>query len=66
MVPLNFQLLYALNPMTGVVEGFRWALLGSGQAPGMQTLISGLVAIVLLITGLVFFRRTERQFADMV
>jgi lipopolysaccharide transport system permease protein len=66
MVPKQFQVLYALNPMTGVVEGFRWALLGSGQAPGFLTLISSLVAILLLVTGLVYFRRMERQFADMV
>ncbi|MDP2966054.1 MAG: ABC transporter permease [Pelolinea sp.] len=66
MVPQRFQVLYALNPMTGVVEGFRWVLLGSGQAPGTMTLVSSLVAILLLVTGLVYFRRMERQFADMV
>jgi lipopolysaccharide transport system permease protein len=66
MVPQRFQILYALNPMTGVVEGFRWALLGSGQVPGILTLISSLVAIFLLVTGLIYFRRMERQFADMV
>jgi lipopolysaccharide transport system permease protein len=66
MVPQRFQILYAINPMTGVVEGFRWALLGSGQAPGILTLVSSVVAIILLITGLIYFRRTERQFADMV
>lgn len=66
MVPQRFQVLYALNPMTGVVEGFRWALLGSGQAPGNMTLVSSLVAIILLVTGMIYFRRMERQFADMV
>jgi lipopolysaccharide transport system permease protein len=66
MVPQRFQIIYALNPMNGVVEGFRWALLGSGQAPGILTLISSLVAIILLVTGLIYFRRMERQFADMV
>jgi lipopolysaccharide transport system permease protein len=66
MVPLRFQALYALNPMTGVVEGFRWALLGTGQAPGIMTLVSTLVALTLLITGMFYFRRMERLFADMV
>ena len=66
MVPQRFQVLYALNPMTGVVEGFRWAILGSGQAPGIMTLVSSLVAITLLVTGMVYFRRMEQQFADMV
>ena len=66
MIPQRFQMLYALNPMTGVVEGFRWALLGSGQAPGTMTLVSSVVAVILLVTGMVYFRRMERQFSDMV
>ena len=66
MVPEKWRLLYAVNPMTGVVEGFRWALLGSGQAPGMMTLVSTLVAIVLLVSGMFYFKRMERLFADMV
>lgn len=52
--------------MTGVVEGFRWALLGTGQTPGTMTLVSSVVALVLLISGMFYFRRMERQFADMV
>jgi len=66
MVPQRFQALYALNPMTGVVEGFRWALLGTGQAPGVMTAVSTLVALILLVTGMFYFRRMERLFADMV
>jgi len=66
MVPQRFQTLYALNPMTGVVEGFRWALLGTGQTPGTMTLVSSVVALVLLVSGMFYFRRMERQFADMV
>jgi len=66
MVPEKWRLVYALNPMTGVVEGFRWALLGTGQAPGMVTLISSLVALFLFISGMFYFKRMERQFADMV
>jgi homopolymeric O-antigen transport system permease protein len=67
MVPAKWQLIYSLNPMAGVVEGFRWALLGTDQgAPGTQLVVSSVVAIVLLVTGLVYFRRMERNFADMV
>jgi len=67
MVPEKWQFLYSLNPMTGVVEGFRWALLGTSQgAPGTQLAISFGVAILLLLTGFLYFRRMERTFADMV
>jgi lipopolysaccharide transport system permease protein len=67
MIPDSFQLLYALNPMTGVVNGFRWALLGiEDVAPGPSLVMSSIVAVVILVTGMIYFRRTERQFADMV
>jgi lipopolysaccharide transport system permease protein len=66
MIPEKWQAIYAINPMTGVVDGFRWALLGSGQPPGKMALVSGIVAIVLFISGMFYFRRMERQFADMV
>ena len=66
MVPSEWQVIYALNPMTGVVEGFRWALLGTGQTPGIMTLVSSITAVVLLISGMFYFRRMERLFADMV
>ena len=66
MVPEKWQAVYALNPMTGVVEGFRWALLGTGQPPGIMTLVSSIVSVVLLISGMFYFRRMERLFADMV
>jgi lipopolysaccharide transport system permease protein len=66
MVPQQYQALYALNPMAGVVEGFRWALLGTGQAPGVMTLVSTLVSLALLISGMFYFKRMERLFADMV
>jgi len=62
----RFQLLIALNPMAGVVEGFRWALLGTDSAPGPALAISTVVAVVILISGLFYFRRTERIFADVV
>ncbi len=57
--------LYALNPMVGVVEGFRWALLGTDTAPGPIILISSVIAVILLITGAFYFRRMERTFADV-
>ena len=59
-------MLYALNPMVGVVEGFRWALLGTGNAPGALVLMSSVVTLVLLLSSTYFFRRAERTFADMV
>jgi lipopolysaccharide transport system permease protein len=69
-VPVNLQYLYAMNPVVGVVESFRWATLGtvpSNSLP-LATLvaISSAVAIVLLVSGLFYFRRMERTFADMV
>jgi len=60
------QFIYALNPMVGVVEGFRWALLGVDTAPGISILISTLVATGLLIFGAAYFKRVERTFADVV
>lgn len=66
IVPAHWRPLYALNPMVGVVEGFRWALLGSAQAPGIMTVISAGVVCLTLIGGLFYFRRTERTFADVV
>jgi lipopolysaccharide transport system permease protein len=66
MIPSEWQVIYALNPMTGVVDGFRWALLGTGQSPGIMTLVSSIVAVVILISGMFYFRRMERLFADMV
>lgn len=60
------KLLYAINPMTGVVEGFRWALLGTQTAPGAVILVSSLAAVILLVSGAYYFRRMERSFADVV
>jgi lipopolysaccharide transport system permease protein len=66
MIPDKWKLVYSLNPMAGVVNGFRWALLGIGEGPGADLMVSIVVAIVLLISGLIYFKRTERLFADMV
>jgi lipopolysaccharide transport system permease protein len=66
MIPERWQLIYALNPMTGVVEGFRWALLGTVEAPGPMLAVSATIAVLGLVTGLFYFRRMERDFADTV
>lgn len=66
LVPEAWRPLYALNPMVGVIDGFRWALLGDAPAPGIGLLVSALVVIVLLFAGLAYFRRVERSFADAV
>ena len=66
LVPRRWSLLYGLNPMVGVVEGFRWALLGTATEPGPQILVSTVVVIALLFGGLVYFRRSEATFADVV
>ena len=62
----QWRWLYALNPMTGVVEGFRWALLGSQSDIGLSLAISAAVALVVLVTGLFYFRNMERIFADEI
>jgi lipopolysaccharide transport system permease protein len=57
---------YALNPMVGVVDSFRWALLGGQTGPGMAMAISVATVLVILVTGLYSFRRVEYTFADMI
>lgn len=61
-----WRTLYGLNPMAGVVEGFRWALLGTGGPPGPLIAVSAASALALLASGLFYFRRMERTFADVV
>ena len=65
MVPQQWQFLYALNPMSGVIEGFRWALLGT-KPPEAMILVSVGVVVLLLIGGLFYFKRMEQYFADVV
>ncbi len=65
-VPEQWQFIYALNPMVGVVEGFRWALLNTADAPSPLILVSAFIALVIFITGMFYFRRMEKTFADMV
>jgi lipopolysaccharide transport system permease protein len=66
LVPENWRAFYGINPMAGVVEGFRWALLGKTSPPGAMLWVSVVVVTILLIGGLYYFRRMEQQFADIV
>jgi lipopolysaccharide transport system permease protein len=65
LIPEKWRLIYALNPMTGVVEGFRWALLGNGQVSGMLW-VSTVIIILLFFSGLAYFKRMEATFADVI
>jgi lipopolysaccharide transport system permease protein len=58
--------LYGLNPMVGVLDGFRWAILGTTEAPGPMVAVSAFVAVVIMVSGMFYFRRMERNFADVV
>lgn len=66
LIPESWRLLYSLNPMVGVIEGFRWALLGKGDTDFSPMLVSVAVVLVLLVGGLVFFKRMERTLADVI
>jgi lipopolysaccharide transport system permease protein len=66
IIPQKWRLLYSLNPMVGVIEGFRWALLGK-ERPDFAVMAMGVVvASLLLLVGLIYFKRTERFFADII
>ena len=66
IIPAPWRMLYAVNPMVGVVEGFRWALLGVETRPGPMVIVSALAAVALLVSGAFYFRRMEKTFADVV
>jgi len=61
-----WRTIYGINPMVGVVEGFRWALLGTDTAPGPVIMVSSLAALSILVGGMYYFRRMEKTFADVV
>ena len=61
-----WRTVYAINPMVGVVEGFRWALLGTNTAPGPIIIVSSMAAFMILVSGAFYFRRMEKTFADVV
>jgi lipopolysaccharide transport system permease protein len=62
----KWQVIYSLNPMAGVVNGFRWALLGADTGPGLTMAVSATIAVLVLISGLFYFRSMERTFADTI
>jgi lipopolysaccharide transport system permease protein len=66
LVPEQWRLVYALNPMAGVVEGFRWALLGTGAVSWTVLAVSTSVAVTLFVSGVAWFRRCERTFVDVI
>ena len=67
IVPEKYQTLYALNPMVGVIDGFRWSISGGATAfPSQSLLLSGITIAFLLVTGIWYFRKTERTFADVI
>jgi lipopolysaccharide transport system permease protein len=66
LIPEKWRLLYALNPLTGVVEGFRWSLLGKEGEAGAMIWVSTAIILLLLIGGLIYFKRMEDTFADVI
>jgi lipopolysaccharide transport system permease protein len=62
----RWQLVYSLNPMAGVVNGFRWALLGAGSGPNLALWVSVGISVLVLFSGLIYFRNMERTFADTI
>jgi lipopolysaccharide transport system permease protein len=66
LVPEKWRLLYSLNPMTGVIEGFRWALLGMAAPDFKSIALSAIVVLVLLAGGILYFKRVEDSFADVI
>ena len=66
LLPEPWRLVYGINPMVGVVEGFRWALIGTDTAPGPVVAVSAVAALAILVGGAFYFRHAERSFADVV
>jgi len=66
LVPRPLQFIYQLNPMTGVIQGFRWSLLGSGETPGTMFFLSAGIIVLALMSGAYVFRRTERTIVDIL
>jgi lipopolysaccharide transport system permease protein len=62
----KWQILYSLNPMAGVVNGFRWALLGTGNGPDITLWVSVAISILIFVSGLFYFRSMEKTFADTI
>jgi lipopolysaccharide transport system permease protein len=65
-IPEKLQLIFFLNPMTWIIQGFRWPLLGVGQMDWQKILITALFSVAVLLAGLFYFRRMESEFADII
>jgi lipopolysaccharide transport system permease protein len=66
LIPEPWRVVYGINPMAGVVEGFRWALLNTDSPPGLMLAVSTITSLILLVSGAYYFRRAEKTFADVV
>lgn len=66
LLPEQWRIVYGLNPMAAAIEGFRWALLGTGKPPGLMFVVASLIAVLLLVSGTFYFRRLERLFAEVL
>lgn len=67
IVPEKWRLLYSINPMVGVIDGFRWAILGEGYQPYLPGLLLSIILVcIILISGIIHFRKMERTFADII
>jgi lipopolysaccharide transport system permease protein len=65
-IPEKLQFIFFLNPMTWIIQGFRWSLLGVGQMDWQKILITGIFSLLVLLGGLFYFRRMESEFADII
>ncbi len=66
VISAKWQIVYSLNPMAGVVNGFRWALLGVGSGPDIALWVSAAISVLIFVSGLYYFRSMERTFADTI
>jgi lipopolysaccharide transport system permease protein len=66
LIPAKWQLIYGINPMAGVVEGFRWALIGTSTDVGPMLALAVCLVVILLVGGVAYFRRVEKSFADVI
>jgi lipopolysaccharide transport system permease protein len=66
LVPAKWRPLYGLNPMAGVIEGFRWSLTGTGDPPSRMVLVSAAAVVAILVGGMMYFQKMESKIADVV
>ena len=66
LIPENWKMIYGLNPMAGIIEGFRWALLGRGEPTGPMFVVSVIMIFCVLISGMIYFRKVEGTIADLI